>query len=521
MLKTMIIDDEIYICDLIQHLIDWEALGLTFVGAAYNGVDALDLLLRERPDIAISDIRMPGYNGISLIQEAKTWALPTKFIMISGYKQFEYAQQAIRLGAVDYLLKPMNREELDHALRKVIQICRQDVKLEAMNQELIDHHAILRQQWVQDMVEGRIPAHVVAVADFAQSYALHFEGMLYALAFPMQKEQVDTWKLLLSRLEKKLFAWFDVSDSIYFAYQGRMCWMFSLPESQKTRMAAFYDACQSCIAQFHLQPSCMGVDSQTSQEVHIPTLLRHACTAADWRLLHPSPILHYQANMENVAPWATLLFPESLEQVDAALSTLSVEQFCGAVPPVFGQLFAHPSSSPAAIYAFVDHLLGQLNDRIATLAEENRHYLHRSHVMEELADCIDQEAFQKKCMQIISEHMQGTVDDLQKNQRKPVRVAQQMVEARYMEALGLHDVADAVRLNPVYFSALFKKETGKNFKDYLIEYRIEKAKQFLRESDENITTIAEWVGYKDTKYFSKLFHKQAGVTPSQYRKLYF
>ena len=115
MLKILIVDDEPDICELIHKLIDWEELELTSLGSSQNGIDAMEIILRQKPDIVITDIQMPGMTGLEMIEKASQQKLQTKFIVISGYREFEYAQQAIRFGVEDYLLKPISKTDLNLA----------------------------------------------------------------------------------------------------------------------------------------------------------------------------------------------------------------------------------------------------------------------------------------------------------------------------------------------------------------------------------------------------------------------
>ncbi|QCX33184.1 helix-turn-helix transcriptional regulator [Caloramator sp. E03] len=105
-------------------------------------------------------------------------------------------------------------------------------------------------------------------------------------------------------------------------------------------------------------------------------------------------------------------------------------------------------------------------------------------------------------------------------ENKPIRVAKQYISKNYKKDITLEDIANEVHLNPVYFSVMFKKEVGMNFSEYLINYRIDIAKELLKNKNYNICQIADMVGYKDSKYFSKLFTKVVGIKPLEYRKLY-
>ena len=148
MLKILIVDDEPDICELIHKLIDWKELGLLSLGSCQNGIDAMEIILRQKPDVVITDIQMPGMTGLSLIEKACKQNLQTKFIVISGYREFEYAQQAIRYGVEDYLLKPISKTDLNLVLKRLIQESGVTLEKEAhennMRSEIWQKTAILR-----------------------------------------------------------------------------------------------------------------------------------------------------------------------------------------------------------------------------------------------------------------------------------------------------------------------------------------------------------------------------------------
>ena len=118
MYKLVIIDDEKIICDLLKRLIAWEELGLEFAGMAHDGYSALDLIREKRPDIVIIDIRIPGMDGIEVIEKAQKLSENTRFLVVSGYREFDYARQACFLNVANYLVKPIDEKELNASLRQ-------------------------------------------------------------------------------------------------------------------------------------------------------------------------------------------------------------------------------------------------------------------------------------------------------------------------------------------------------------------------------------------------------------------
>ena len=120
MYQVLLADDEIHVCQLIEHLVEWETLDAELCGTAHDGVEALDLIERLHPHVVISDIRMSGLDGISLLEKVRQAGISCAFILVSGYRQFDYAQKAIQLGVTDYLVKPIKKRELNRAIEKGI-----------------------------------------------------------------------------------------------------------------------------------------------------------------------------------------------------------------------------------------------------------------------------------------------------------------------------------------------------------------------------------------------------------------
>ena len=158
MLGVVIIDDEQVICDLIRSLVHWDQQGLTFLGAAHDGFSAMELIQEKKPDIGVIDIRIPGMDGIEVIEKARKVSPGTRFIVVSGYREFDYARQACSLYVSEYLVKPIDEDELNAALGK---ICRERAleqagreEQEKLAQQIKDQRKYILQTAVRDMQKG-------------------------------------------------------------------------------------------------------------------------------------------------------------------------------------------------------------------------------------------------------------------------------------------------------------------------------------------------------------------------------
>lgn len=163
MLKVLICDDEMSICRLIVRLIRWEELGLTLIGTAHNGRDALELIVNKVPDIVLTDIRMPIYSGIELAGKAKQLGINARFIVISGYDNFVYARDALKASVSDYLLKPINARELNDTLRRVVERIRRDreqrSKVDSMENLLQHMSSLERDIFMKNVILGNAAAY--------------------------------------------------------------------------------------------------------------------------------------------------------------------------------------------------------------------------------------------------------------------------------------------------------------------------------------------------------------------------
>lgn len=176
MIRVLVADDEEKVCQLICKLIHWEELEMKLVGTASNGIGSLQMIEAEHPDLVLTDIRMPGYDGMELLKRARIQNPDMEFIIISGYSHFEYAQTAIRYGVSDYILKPVNEEALNATLQKVRQRYMEhqvltEKNLEQKKQRVLDQARVRETLWM-DLEYARIPRNMEALNE---KYWYHFQ----------------------------------------------------------------------------------------------------------------------------------------------------------------------------------------------------------------------------------------------------------------------------------------------------------------------------------------------------------
>ena len=213
MLKVVIADDEKMICSLISQLLDWKALDIEIVGMAYTGIDAFEMIITKEPDIVISDIRMPGYDGLELIKRIKEAGIEAEFVMISGFKQFEYAQNAMKYGVKYYLLKPIEEEKL----LEIIQEIKETIQKKKAH-DIYEKELKLEVKEARDKMKKRFLTSILSQQNFETEgtadhqtinteYNTSFkEGIFQAVFVKLdtEKEVEDGNNSIIDKIEKKV-----------------------------------------------------------------------------------------------------------------------------------------------------------------------------------------------------------------------------------------------------------------------------------------------------------------------------
>ena len=358
MIKAVIADDEVRICQLILALVDWEALGLKVVGTAHNGLEAIEMVRTLQPDILITDIRMPGCSGLDLIGQVKEGNQALEIVIISGYAHFEYAQQAIKYGVGDYLLKPISKAELTATLQKLaerIRAQRKNAEDEAQQRKKTQKDAaLLRENLISGLLDQK--KKTVSIAELREQYDLQVQdGVFQAFVLKMdcgREELSPTASVLLMEKAQEGVQQAVSGKCLEFvsAVQGFVCagiLNYAPQKKEEVRRAL-----KSCVNQLELQKSLfrpvsfsVALGSAGSAPEELGTSMKEALTLIEERIVYgtgrlyermggPSQLLGSGAlerYLRDMTHAAEVFDPE---QLGAAVDTLARD--CQAIKDVHG-----------------------------------------------------------------------------------------------------------------------------------------------------------------------------------------
>lgn len=531
-MKLLIADDEINIILLIKNLIDRCKINIEIAGEAGDGITALNLVRQLKPDVVITDIRMPGMSGMELIKQVRDEQLPVEFVIISGYSEFEYARSAIQYGVSDYLLKPIRREELNDVLARLADQSaskkEQQMQMDRMEDKLAANNGILRKNLLQNLIGG--DEHLVkqALESLKHKDVFDFRGTCYAMAavkldcvsdpqYQVPKQAVET---ITAKIIRKLRDYCHDTEFIISQSWGYICMNYDSGSGCPDKIyGELEDMMEKTEYKNDLFEMTVGMGCETTSVERLPDSLDTAVRAVMLRIdMGVGSVIRYDKLPESYRSSAYPLskdFEVKMERqipllIPGKLVLIGEESLSRAVE---GQYHYY------RLYGMEQEMLWKTHTLFRDIMKDYEIPDVEPYV-ERLENCTTLKQLKQVWEDYIHAGCELCIQQKDGMGSRPVRMIKEYIEAHYQENITLNDIADIVFLNPAYLSAMFRKETGQTLTQYLIHVRMGRAKEMLRNPGKSVGEIACAVGYQDERHFSKLFTRMTGVKPTEYRKFY-
>lgn len=491
----MIVDDEILIREGLARMISKESSTFCVVGTYPDGKHLLDELPSLQLDVVITDIRMPQIDGLELIKRLKASYPQIRTLLMSGFVEFNYAREAIRSSAVDYLLKPINKEQLF----EVLHVLEHERKLQRAKEER------QRSGLLMSLLQIEEPSAVLLNGlglpqPYFSVYVLKggIRETVMTYADRLRQEKGDLFDLL--EIHKGIHVWVRYSP------------LPLPPEEQRDIIGYVYPLDQN-------QRLHIGASRSYSDPARLRTAYLEALQACDAGIYNPQP-LHY-ATIEELkladksAADPFLPFRESLIHDLQILSVTGAQEWIHKIFCVLETQQANPDLILRVLQQIEETARKELQEFEAVYRQQPRPRLE-----EQIKACMSLREIEQLFTDIFSAALHEIRTHRLEMSGTAVETVKRWVAAHYNQHADLNTLAGMVFLTPTYLSKLFKQETGLTLTDYIIEIRIRKAKQLLKNAhDLKVHEIGTEVGYPDPAYFNKLFKKTVGVTPNEYKRI--
>lgn len=541
MLKIFLAEDEVIVRETIKRMIPWEDLGFELVGEAADGEMALPLLLRQKPDLLITDIKMPFMDGLTLAKVAKKEIPGLKVVILSGYDDFSYAKQAINIGVEDYLLKPITKNVLIERLTEIRSRYEhektQKEYYEKFHREMQAYEKNSSRDFFEALVSGSMDmmeiyrrSEKLGLDIVAEAYNVLIFTMNCEEDFSGQREGYSEWEAESLELLEEFFS--ENTSAMLFR-----CNIFSYGVLIKGQKETIGENTRSCVSEIQRildrkeqkRQWFVAAGEPVERLSQIQKSYYSASRAFSQRYLYDENILYYDemASMEkkNVTEDdSTYLQKVDVNALNPAilqkfLSNGLLEETENFVKDYFYAIGQEPLESlvfrnyvTLNVRFSVMSFLKEIGCDTRTLEQEDT-----EDVLSESSKSLENAiAYAEK---IISQAIALRDQNSGNKNRSILKTAVDFIDSHYMEEdMSLNKAANAANVSANHFSALFSQNMGQTFIEYLTNLRMNKAKEYLRCTSMRSSEIAGEIGYKDAHYFSYLFKKTQGMTPSDYRK---
>ncbi|SDW77146.1 response regulator [Paenibacillus sp. CF384] len=539
MIQLMLVDDEPSVVDALALRIPWSSLGVVHVFKAYSGAEAWELFQSQQIDIVITDIRMPGMDGLELIRRVRAVRNRTQCLLLTGFAEFEYAQEALRSQVFDYLLKPIGNDELIASVSRLIARLTDEWQAISSVQRaaytLREHLPLLRGNLLNDLLQDRrIDETLLAeklnmlelpfrpgnrfcmllirmegqFLNYSRQSINLFEYAVFNMAEELMSLNFDLWTgrddhdYLVFLLQQKEDEVVDITTSVVNSdrlvelraeelqhhvglyLDGSISILLSPWGKFPNSVSDVYETMLQEMRKLIRGKSGIFKTVDTSPErvsmhslhaLYKPPLLNHLLEAGRWD--------DAQEKISSIIEEISAHWAESLEHINEAYYSL-LASF---------HYIAHKSGKQLMDIAGIRQLELDTNGRRSP--EQFR-------------------SWAEGILKLVKEELER--DNRHANSAIILRV-QQFAEEKLAEDVSLLAIANHVYLNSGYLSKLYKLETGENLSDYLYRLRMDKSAYYLTNTSLKIQDICERIGYQNTSYFIKMFKKHFRVTPQEYR----
>ncbi|MCR5580791.1 MAG: response regulator [Pseudobutyrivibrio sp.] len=528
MYSVFLVEDEIVIRDGLKASFPWEQYGFSYVGDAADGEVALPLIRQTKPDVLITDIRMPFMDGISLSKMIKKELPNTRIIIISGFDDFSYAQEAISIGVDNYLLKPITKDKLGEVMSdakgKLDKENERDQYLEQFTAESQEYEQFARVRFYNQLVSGTLSVSDIYEKSEELDISLdttHYNLVLLDFSPMTGATTAPVYSKYMARLSEQLMQYIKCCPE-YLLFHFSMDTYAIIVKGDETTINIHTD---NLIA--NIERRCMVYDEEIhwylaeSGPISRLSEFAKACQLANKRLscryMNPKAHIFTDADIEalqdagedsasSIDQRLVRLFLENAEEseIEGFLDNMVNCQTRNALKSnLFCKYFA------MTMYMSVcDYLKSIGTDPDKTFDSNIRQTL-------EQADC---DTVISMVTSMFKTAISKRKNEVGKHTKSQLSLAIKYVDEHYGDCgLSLNEVAKEVDISPSYLSAMFSRENNTTFVEYMTSKRMEHAKDMLINTNEKSQVIAEQVGYKDPHYFSYIFKKTYGLTPKEFR----
>lgn len=516
MFKIILADDEPIIIKGLRKMIHWEKLNAEIVAEARNGEELLGKIREFNPDIVISDVAMPKMTGLDVIKAIKQEDRNIKVIFLSGYQEFDYVKTAIKYEAMEYLLKPVGKEELEQAILKAEQMLKASYPIEYWQEEKNDMQTVFRKMNSEYECK-ELYEHFKEMG--LETEGKRFVGVCFALSADFRKKigNQNMFELVRFSVFKKIQEYLNrEKNGFVIKREPNSCNLILLEDTEEQTEKEIMKIREKVYEEYETW-LITGIGKTVDTISELKFAYKTAKFSVELHYFCEYKIIRYKDISKE--------FNSSFEDYNNCYKEMikrilnkdpewkkSLEQVLDTVESLhYGNRYAAENRCIAMAMNFYRDL-----SEYKILGDDQREDYDLF-----VAKIRAQDAY-RELKRFISRYlgclMEDNIGRIENTEKETICQVKQYIQEHYAEEISLGKISEVVYMNPYYFSTFFKKETGQNYKNYVIEVRMKEAMKLLMETDMKTYELAKAVGYNDVRSFTEKFKEFYGESPSGYKK---
>lgn len=533
----MIIDDEFYFREALKISLPWDKLGFRICGEAKNGKDALERIEELKPDIALVDINMPIMDGLEFTEAIIKKEMNIKIIILTGYSEFGYAKHAIQFGVKNYLLKPINEDELAKTLLETKNIIESErkikVEIEQLKEQVQESLPILKDKILNQLIQGNFILNMEEIKSRFEYLnikiiAKHYQVIIIEIDdendFKCSQEDKHLWSFAISNMVYEIF-----KDSITFeVFRDNLERICIITAFDDDNWDDFYSILETKLeqikelAKMYLKFTIsIGVGNEKEDISNISASYNEALIALKNNIILGKNKVILYSSVSQTSLTANVYSIEYRDQLLMNMRIGNIEQTGRLITQIFQEVRRRSINRELLTVICIEMIStciqfsGEAGYNFTNISGDNKF-----NIIEEIQS--------KKTLNEIESWVRNTIfstinyvekHKISKSSKVVEKVKKYISDNYQDEELNIQELAKHIFINYSHICYLFKKETGFTINEFITEYRMKKAKELFDSGNHLIIDVANKVGYADANYFGKCFKKYYGISPSKYSEV--
>ena len=537
MFKVLIIDDEPIIRKGLKNIINWKNFGCEVCGEAADGLDGSELIQKHLPDIIITDIKMPEVDGLTMLRDIKDKVPDSKIIILTGHRDFDYVHEAIKIGAFDFLLKPSKIEELTAVIARAVK----ELKFQRERSEEFEKLQILFQQNIPVLREKLLYDVIYEIntneEDILQKLELFSISMKKFLLLIVQNDAEDTDSKEISQYDRHLYqfgiintfseVFSDKFEVISITLNNIGMAFLVIPLEYNEDISELVD--KKCSYLQEIIRNCFGftvtiaVSSEGTLLIQLPQKFKECRDALEHKFYMGNNSIIFHGDVNTFFRYDDHSMLEKLQKaLIEGIKSGNEPSVTERLHDIYSYVKGTDPMGKEFIKNFYWNTVSSINNIRMSLPSGDSDKKVEYRELSGLYGLIEKCTSADELNLILDEAARSVSSKVNSYNNKSIKLilrkAVEYMQAHYQDQVTLNEVAEHTFVSTYYISRMFKREMGKNFVDFLNEIRVEKAKEMLKDIRFKTYEVAEKVGIPDAHYFSRLFKKYVGVTPTEFRE---